>query len=95
MTRPVTNIMIQQQFVRVARMMNDDLRLGVPTLHLGNSTHNIHNRLILGRTNLWPDGMAGTTKREAYNALRIMAATLGATIDQQQDMRQARARTGL
>lgn len=55
------------------------------TLHAGNSTHRITNKLILSlptgtggtySTQVWSDGMAGHTKREAYNALRLMTATL-------------------
>jgi hypothetical protein len=90
----ITQTMVYQAHLDVCRKLHE-LGQPIPTLHLGNSSHKIHNILISERRNMWPDGMAGTTKREAYNALRIMSATLAATIEHQQDMREARARTGL
>lgn len=56
----------------------------VVTLHLGDRECKITNKLIVSVSNgvstysqqVWADGMAGYTKREAYNALRLMAATL-------------------
>lgn len=49
---------------------------GQLTLHQGSHEHGITNKLLHDRTNLWPDGMGGTTRRDAWNALRVMRATL-------------------
>jgi hypothetical protein len=91
----ITEHDVHIQMRRVSRMLNDDLNMGVPTLHLGSNEYKISNKLVLDNRNVWPEGAAGFTKRDAYNALRIMASTLGAVIDHQQDIRAARARTGL
>ena len=50
-------------------------------LHQGNSTYKVPNRLVVvygsGRADqLWRDGNGGFTKRDAYRALKIMAAAL-------------------
>lgn len=51
------------------------------TLHRGNLAYRITNKVIVrvdGRTvaQVWSDGMAGHSGREAYNAFRLMTATL-------------------
>lgn len=55
------------------------------TLHRGNGEYKVTNKLIVtvsresGGTNttqVWADAMAGYTARDAYNALRLMSATL-------------------
>lgn len=46
------------------------------TLHRGNGSYRIHNVLIIGGFNVWAEGRAGTTAREAYNALRVMTAAI-------------------
>lgn len=77
MARRITEIMVYQQHARlVATYARRWPNQNPPILFLGNSTHRIHNTLLVGKTNVWPDGMAGTTKADAYNALRIMVAAL-------------------
>lgn len=46
------------------------------TLHLGNSTHKLHNYLLIGRVNVWQDGLGGYTKRDAYRAMKLMTTAL-------------------
>lgn len=86
--------MVHKAHLDVNRMLAE-LSMPFAELRLGNKQHGIHNRLMQNRTNLWPDGMGGTTKRDAYLALCIMRSTLGAVIDHQDNVRRARARTGL
>lgn len=59
-------------------------------LRVGNREYRVSNKLLVtftysgGRSSTyqpWTDGMAGFTKREAWNALRLMIATLGLTDD--------------
>lgn len=66
----------------VSRLL-DAQGLEVPTLYLGDKVNGVTNKLMCERRNLWPDAMAGHTIREAYNALRVMRATLGAVADKQ------------
>jgi len=78
----ITDHDLDLQRMRVERalrgMTSDRLEM---QLHLGNSEVHVPNRLIVNGTNVWPDYMAGTTKREAWNALRIMAATMTLSVE--------------
>lgn len=81
MSQRITKVQLDQQVVRVANMLKASGVKGPFVLYPGNSSYKIPNRLMIGVTNVWPDGMAGFTTREAYNALRLMAATLGTLPD--------------
>lgn len=56
------------------------------TLHLGNREYRITNKLVVTVdsvhiTQVWPEATAGYSKREAYNALRLMTAALNLVAD--------------
>lgn len=77
MATNVTNNDVAIQMFRVERMLKS------ADLHYwpGKSSMKIPNRLMVNGTNIWPDAMAGYTRREAWNALRIMAATMSLTAE--------------
>lgn len=67
----------------VTRLLKEQEQSGVRavTLHRGNGTHKVHNMLVVehydgSKTQVWPNGIAGCTGREAYRALKVMEATL-------------------
>lgn len=91
----ITDADVEREFRDVAQILNQDLGMPMPTLHYGATSYKISNKLIIDNHNVWPDHMAGCSKRDAYNALRVMKATLGAVVDHQDTVRRARARTGL
>lgn len=88
MTRArITDDNIDAAFIAADRMLRENNpSITTVVLHVGNSTHKVSNKLIVSvrhrasastyTTQVWADGMAGCTKREAYNALRTMTATL-------------------
>lgn len=59
-------------------------------LHLGSREYRITNKLVVTvtrddgttrQTQVWRDAVAGYTKRDAYNAMNVMIATLAVTSD--------------
>ena len=84
----ITENDVHIQMNRVSRMMSaaagHEVRM---TLYLGNSSHKETNKLLVDGQNVWLDGMAGTSTREAWNALRLMAATLGTSTELREQVR--------
>lgn len=76
----VTQTMVDQQMTRLVKLVCPDGQTPPPVLYQGNSSYRIPNRLLMpttrGGVNVWPDGMAGFTKRDCYNALRLTIAGL-------------------
>lgn len=55
------------------------------TLYVGSSSYKITNKLLVGKMNLWGEGQAGYSKRECYNALRLMTKGLHLAIEARED----------
>lgn len=96
----ITKADVWDQYSILARILNEDMHLGYdgdtfPALYLGDKVNGVTNKLIIDKRQVWPDGMAGYTTREAYNALRVMISAFGMVADRQDDMRRTRARSGL
>jgi hypothetical protein len=71
------------RLMREAGILKPDSHL---TLHQGsNGPAKYNNYLLVGKTNVWPNGEGGRTKKECYNALRHMIAALSLAIEAQQD----------
>lgn len=95
MSTRITSEDVWQKFGQLAHLMATEFGMEQPVLYLGSVEHKITNKLIFNKSNLWPDGMAGTSKRDAYRALQVMIAGMGAAAMHAENMRRARARTGL
>lgn len=73
---------IQVQMHRVQQMLSTVAGAPVEmTLHLGNLEYRESNKLIVDHMQIWPAIMAGYTKKDAWNALRLMAATLALSVE--------------
>lgn len=86
MARTITNKMVDGLVGVVKALLQAEHGHDVEmTLHRGNSTYQVPNRLVVKingfSTQVWPDGMAGQTKREAYNALRLVISTLNLRLE--------------
>lgn len=69
--------------MREAGILKPDSTL---TLHQGsNGATKTNNYLLMGRTNLWPNGVGGRTKKDAWNAMEHMRIALAHAIEAQQD----------
>lgn len=85
-TQRITEVMVHHQLRNVQRLMLENGVTGTLIFYGGNTSNRVTNKLLLGKQNLWPDGMAGFSRKDAYNALRLMAATLGATADAREEV---------
>lgn len=98
----ITDEALWDAFAEVARLLNEDFHMpSSPTLHVGDHLNKITNKMIVEHpglnsisisTQVWPDGMAGITKRDCYNALRITRSILSVISEAQQFRRIEKAR---
>lgn len=84
MTQRITDEIITTHVNRVTALLREQGVTAPITFHKGNSSYKITNKLVVGAQNMWPDAMAGYTRRDAYNALRIMTATLSEVFEAQE-----------
>lgn len=86
-TKPrITDDQLWDMFTEVSHLLSlpETVRTHTaPTLHVGDHLNKISNKLIVDTMQLWYDGMAGITKRDCYNALRIMKSTLSLVAERQ------------
>jgi hypothetical protein len=91
----ITNEDVWNQIIRLNQIRHE-LRLPPVTYYAGDKVNGVTNKLTgSDHTNMWSDAMAGRTKREAWNALRVMISTLSEVADHQENVRMARVRSGL
>lgn len=91
MSDRVNDIQIMHKVNELTRLMRDlgiikpDTRL---TLHQGSTgATKTNNYLLVGKTNLWPMGVGGRSKKDAYNALQHMISALALAAEVKQDGR--------
>lgn len=74
--KQITVGMIRVKLAELTKLLRERGVEGELRFYLGNARYRQTNHLMLGGTNLWPDAMGGYTKRDAYNALRLMVTAL-------------------
>ncbi len=82
---PITEHEISEQWHRVSKLVKELTGAEPLVLYGGDREHMISNKLAFHGQNLWIDNIAGYTKRDRYNALRIMSSTLAFVFDAQVD----------
>jgi hypothetical protein len=89
MSNRTTDVQIMHKVNELTRVMREagiikpDTTL---TLHQGsNGAVKTNNYLLIGKTNVWPMGVGGRTKTDAWNAMQIMIATLSLAVEVKQD----------
>lgn len=89
MSNRTNDIQIMHRVNELTRLMRE---LGIlkPDSHLvlhqgsgGPAKYN--NTLLVGKTNVWPNGEGGRTKKECYNALRHMISALALAAEVKRD----------
>lgn len=82
MAQRITDLMVTQKQCELGQILAEVAGVTGLTLYNGNKAVGVTNKLVINKTNVWADGMGGHSKRDAYNALRMMIAALAVVADE-------------